>query len=75
MYLSIDLDRTDPITNLDFVSGRVRFNLLANTKVSHITVKLEGESRTRLLSAPPPGSRNDRPRPNLEIHKVRGHGS
>jgi len=70
MYLSMDLDRTDPITNLDFVSGRVRFNLLANTKVSHITVKLEGESRTRLLAPPPPGSRNDRPRPNLEIHKL-----
>ena len=69
-YLQLVLDNRGPITNLDFISGKVHLNLVTNTKISHITVKLEGESRTRLLAPPPPGARNDRPRPNLEIHKV-----
>jgi hypothetical protein len=71
MYLQLALDTSGPVTNLDFITGKVHLNLLSNSKVSHITVKLEGESRTRLNAPPPPGSRNDRPRPVLEIHKVR----
>ncbi|KIW02227.1 uncharacterized protein PV09_06381 [Verruconis gallopava] len=69
MHLQLVLDSKGPFTNLDVISGRVQLHVYSNTTVSHITVKLEGESRTRLLAPPHPG-RNDRPRPNLEIHKL-----
>lgn len=56
-------------TNLDEISGRVVVRCGKAADVSSILVKLEGESRTRLLS-PGGGPNNERPRPYLEYHKV-----
>lgn len=56
-------------TNLDEVSGRVVVRCTKSADVSSIVVKLEGESRTRLMS-PGGGPNNERPRPQLEYHKI-----
>jgi hypothetical protein len=65
------MDGDGQFTNLDVITGRVELKVSTNTTISHITVKLEGEARTRLI-APPPPPPNDRqrPRPVLEVHKV-----
>jgi hypothetical protein len=50
MLASIVLDQSFPhYTNLDYISGKVFVRTPAATTVSAIVVKLEGESRTRLL--------------------------
>jgi hypothetical protein len=69
MNVQLVLDAHGQYTNLDVVSGRVVLHVSNNTTISHITVKLEGESRTRLLAPPRPNVR-EHPRPLLEIHKL-----
>jgi hypothetical protein len=50
MLASIVLDQSFPhYTNLDYISGKVFVRTQTATTVSAIVVKLEGESRTRLL--------------------------
>lgn len=56
-------------TNLDEISGKVVVRCGKSADVDSIIVKLEGESRTRLLS-PGGGSNNEKPRPQLEYHKI-----
>ena len=70
MQASIVLDQPGNVsfTNLDEISGKVVVRCSRSADVSNIVVKLEGESRTRLLTPPDP---NERPRPQLEYHKVR----
>lgn len=68
--MQLFLDRPGTFfTNLDEVTGKVVLRATHTSSVSSITVKLEGESRTRLINQGRPGQ-NDRPRPVLEVHKV-----
>jgi len=70
MIASIILDQTlSTFTNLDTLSGRIVIQATNSVTVSSINVKLEGESRTRLIPPPSPLN-NERPRPRLEFHKV-----
>ncbi|KAF2091103.1 arrestin [Saccharata proteae CBS 121410] len=70
MIVSILLDKPVPhYTNLDVLTGRIQLRVTSNTNVSSIVVKLEGESRTRLV-APARPDRQNRPRPVLEVHKI-----
>jgi hypothetical protein len=66
--LVLDQPPNISLTNLDVVSGRVVITTVKPTDVESIIVKLEGESRTRLMS--PPGLNGERPRPQMEYHKV-----
>lgn len=70
MQASIVLDQPGNVsfTNLDQISGKVVVRCGKSTDVASIIVKLEGESRTRLLSPGGPGG--ERPKPQLEYHKV-----
>lgn len=69
MLASITLDQGySHYTNLDIISGKVLIRTPTSANVSSIVVKLEGESRTRLMS--PANPNGDRPRPQLEFHKV-----
>lgn len=73
MHVQIVLDRphhAGPFTNLDVIAGRIVLRNPSNTNVNAVVVKLEGEARTRLVAAPRAG--NERPKPVLEVHKVRG---
>jgi len=56
-------------TNLDEISGKVVVRCAKSSDVTAIIVKLEGESRTRLMS-PGGGPNNDKPRPQVEYHKI-----
>jgi hypothetical protein len=71
MQASIILDQPGNVsfTNLDVISGRVVVRCSKSVDISTIVVKLEGESRTRLMSAGGPDG--ERPKPQLEYHKVR----
>ena len=74
MSVRIQFDRPQVhFTNLDFLTGRVIVHLVADATVSAITVKLEGESRTR-LSGPRlttyNNERSEKRRTELEWHKV-----
>jgi hypothetical protein len=70
MIVHVFLDSSQGLyTNLDLVSGKVILKVPTNTSVSSVTVKLEGESRTRLIN-PNTRDRNDRQRIHLEVHKV-----
>ncbi|KAF9691888.1 hypothetical protein EKO04_010130 [Ascochyta lentis] len=70
MLVSITLDHPhEHYTNLDVIQGRVFLRVPNPTNISSIVVKLEGESKTRLL-APIHPSRPDKQRPVLEVHKV-----
>jgi hypothetical protein len=71
MQASIVLDQPGNIsfTNLDEISGRVIVRCSKSVDISTIVVKLEGESRTRLMSSGGPDG--ERPKPQLEYHKVR----
>ena len=76
-------DPTATYTNLDFITGRIVLTLQQTTAFSAITVKLEGESRSRLTSGNDPRTRvsgtmpgaydNQQPRQaiELEYHRVR----
>jgi hypothetical protein len=69
MIVSITLQHPhEHYTNLDNISGKVFLRVPNPTNISSIIVKLEGESRTRLL-APIHPSRSDKQRPVLEVHK------
>lgn len=70
MQASIVLDQPGNIsfTNLDEISGRVVVRCTKSVDISTIVVKLEGESRTRLMSSGGPDG--ERPKPQLEYHKV-----
>ena len=71
MNATVVLDQGGKVTftNLDEISGKVMLRCGKSADVSSIVVKLEGESRTRLLS-PDVGPRNERPRPQVEYHKI-----
>ena len=70
MNTSIVLDQPGnaSFTNLDPVSGKVVLRCSKSVDIDFIVVKLEGESRTRLLSSS--GSRGEKPKPQLEYHKA-----
>ncbi|RDI79289.1 hypothetical protein Vi05172_g10696 [Venturia inaequalis] len=73
MNVQLQLDPHGQYTNLDVVTGRVILHNPSSTTISHITVKLEAESRTRLLAPPsqdPRQNRRNEPRPVLEVHKL-----
>ena len=57
-------------TNLDFVKGKILLRLPSPAPLTSIMVKLEGESTTQ-LTPPPRDDYDDKPKPILEIHKVR----
>lgn len=70
MHVSIALEHPyTHYTNLDVISGRVSLRVPNTTNISSIVVKLEGESRTRLLAAVRP-DRPERQKPVLEVHKI-----
>jgi hypothetical protein len=73
MSVRIQFDKANAChTNLDFVTGRVLLILQSDTTVQAITVKLEGESKTRLAGPRSTNAeRNDKQKVELEIHKVR----
>ena len=49
MHVQLVLDDVpSTLTNLDTLNGKVVLRLFATTPLSNITVKLEGESKTRL---------------------------
>ncbi|KAF2853362.1 arrestin [Plenodomus tracheiphilus IPT5] len=69
MLVSIALEHPhEHYTNLDLIQGKVFLRVPNPTNISSIIVKLEGESRTRLL-APIHPNRPDKQRPVLEVHK------
>jgi hypothetical protein len=70
MQASIVLDQPGNVsfTNLDQISGKVVVRSGKSVDINGIVVKLEGESRTRLLS--PSGPNGEKPKPQLEYHKV-----
>lgn len=69
MLVQIHLDHPhEHYTNLDLINGKVHLRVPNATNVSSIIVKLEGESRTRLM-APIRADRPDKQRPVLEVHK------
>lgn len=57
-------------TNLDEISGRVILRCAKAVNITSIVVKLEGESKTRLLGTSASSHKQD-PKPFLEYHKVR----
>lgn len=78
MSVHIQLDRPHAhFTNLDFITGRVLLRISYSETIAAIVVKLEGESKTRLI---PPTPRWDNQsslmfpreqgRAELEVHKV-----
>lgn len=54
MSVRIALDNNQPTlyTNLDFISGRAILSLRNHETIAAITVKLEGESKSRLIGDP-----------------------
>ncbi|RMZ76393.1 hypothetical protein DV737_g4866, partial [Chaetothyriales sp. CBS 132003] len=68
--VQLDQDPSAPYTNLDFISGRVLLALPSDATISAINVKLEAESRTRLMAPRQPHERADRKRAELEVHKL-----
>ncbi|KAH8686629.1 arrestin [Phaeosphaeriaceae sp. PMI808] len=69
MNVSIALQHPhEHYTNLDVIQGKVVLRVPNPTNISSIIVKLEGESKTRLL-APIHPNRPDKQRPVLEVHK------
>lgn len=71
MSVRVQLDRPhgDVYTNLDFVTGRVILTLPTDATISAITVKLEGESKTR-LDGPKSPHDQDRRKVLFEVHKL-----
>ncbi|EXJ70693.1 uncharacterized protein A1O5_05683 [Cladophialophora psammophila CBS 110553] len=73
MSVRIQFDQPEQrcYTNLDFVSGNVILVLPNDASISAVTVKLEGESRTRLAGPKfPNNERSDKKRTELELHKL-----
>jgi hypothetical protein len=73
MSVRIQFDKPNAChTNLDFVTGRVILALQSDTTLQAITVKLEGESKTRLAGVRSTSTeRNDKQKIEIETHKVR----
>ncbi|KAK5085101.1 hypothetical protein LTR70_008673 [Exophiala xenobiotica] len=71
MSVRVQLDRQhgDIYTNLDFVAGRVILTLPTDATISAITVKLEGESKSR-LDGPKSPQDQERRKTLLEVHKL-----
>merc|ERR1711939_1076915 len=65
----LDQGGSHAYTNLDEITGRVIVRCGKRADVNSIIVKLEGESRTRLMSSGG-GPNNERPKPQLEYHKI-----
>jgi len=75
VHIQFDQPESRCYTNLDFVTGRVVLVLPYDAAITAVTVKLEGESRTRLSGPKFPGNeRSDKRRYELEAHKVRNKG-
>ena len=78
MSVHIQLDRPHAhFTNLDFITGRVLLRISYSETIAAIVVKLEGESKTRLVAPAPEweyqGSTmfpREQGRAELEVHKV-----
>ncbi len=71
MAVRIFLDRPHAhFTNLDFITGRVLLQLNTNETISNIVVKLEGESKTKLVVPDPYPTHHNRERYEMEVHKV-----
>lgn len=72
MSVRVFLDKSHAhFTNLDIITGKVSLNLLVDTPIASINVKLEGESRTRLAGPKYPNSeRTDKKRSETETHKL-----
>ncbi|KAF2820556.1 hypothetical protein CC86DRAFT_114859 [Ophiobolus disseminans] len=69
MNVSIALQHPhEHYTNLDVIQGNVVLRVPNPTNISSVVVKLEGESKTRLM-APIHPNRPDKQRPVLEVHK------
>ncbi|USW53745.1 Putative arrestin-like, immunoglobulin E-set [Septoria linicola] len=70
MNVRVVLDQPGNVayTNLDQISGHVMVRSMKSENINSIIVKLEGESRTRLMS--PPGPNGERPKPMVEYHKL-----
>ncbi|KAI9842543.1 MAG: hypothetical protein M1837_007056 [Sclerophora amabilis] len=65
MSVRVQLDKPhDYFTNLDFITGRVIFSPAGSESISSISVKLEGESKTRLAD------QANRKKAELEVHKL-----
>ena len=79
MSVRIQLDRPHAhFTNLDQISGIIILQLVSPETISEITVKLEGESRSRLVG--PANTRGtydpyERNTALLEVHKVSEYNS
>lgn len=70
MHVQVILEQPNTVfTNLDFIRGNVILQLPSTTPITSITVKLQGECRTRLLT--PPDQRNGSVKNRDETHKVR----
>ncbi|KIW43909.1 uncharacterized protein PV06_04960 [Exophiala oligosperma] len=71
VHIQFDQPESRCYTNLDFVTGRVVLVLPYDAAITAVTVKLEGESRTRLSGPKFPGNeRSDKRRYELEAHKL-----
>ena len=72
MSVKVILDKpVGHFTNLDFLTGRAVLTLATDTPIASIAVKLEAESRTRLVGQRyPGGERPDKTRSEVEVHKV-----
>jgi len=71
VHIQFDQPESRCYTNLDFVNGRVILVLPLDAAISAVTVKFEGESRTRLSGPKFPGNeRSDKRRYELEVHKL-----
>lgn len=74
--LRLQLNSSYYFTNLDFISGKLILNLTNEEDITAITVKLEGESRTRLIGIAGRTQQNAfsyddrRQQTEMEIHKV-----
>ena len=71
MPVQIVLDHPNTIwTNFDQIIGKAALRLDSQSSITSIVVKLEGESRTKLVASTPTDM-DRRPRPFEEFHKVR----
>ena len=79
MSVRVELkNKHDCYTNFDFIEGRVILSIMQQETIAAITVKLEGESRTRLAGQVPVRGRSQydgyqNEQTQLEVHKVCGY--
>ena len=70
MSVRIQLDKPYAyFTNLDYITGKVILSTKYDENISAILVKLEGESRTRLIGNAD-YALSEKSRTEMEIHKV-----